>query len=234
MSTSWVKRRLRAHGFWPLPLPINNGYGPISRRAVRKFQAAKGLEVDGVVGPQTTAALKAEPLPRRGERARAVAFAASKIGVVEHPAGSNKGPGQDGITAMQNASIGFDGQPWCQCFVSYALEVATKGRLKASTYGGYTVSVVQWAKRRERRLSTCSLMTAKPGDWCYFNFKPGGDPVEHVGMFLSYDARTHTVTCIEGNTSSGDSGSQDNGGGCFKRTRSANVVPVIVRVPYRD
>jgi hypothetical protein len=227
-----MKQRLRRHGLWKRVWPLNQGFGRITEDQVRKFQARSGLTVDGQVGPQTWAALNAAPV--RGERARAVAWALGKVGVVEQPAGSNKGPGKDGISAMQNASIGFDGQPWCQCMASYSAQVGTRGRLKAAWYGGYTVSVVNMARNGQRGLAIVSLKDARPGDWVFFNFNPGGDPVEHVGIFLSYDKANGTVTCVEGNTSSGSGGSQDNGGGCFKRTRSASLVPAVVRVPFHN
>jgi peptidoglycan hydrolase-like protein with peptidoglycan-binding domain len=40
-----------------LGVPVDGEYGPITRRAVKRFQARNGLVVDGIVGPQTLAAL---------------------------------------------------------------------------------------------------------------------------------------------------------------------------------
>ena len=40
-----------------LGVPVDGEYGPITRRAVKRFQASHGLVVDGIVGPQTLAAL---------------------------------------------------------------------------------------------------------------------------------------------------------------------------------
>jgi peptidoglycan hydrolase-like protein with peptidoglycan-binding domain len=54
-----VQRLLVAHGFSP---GVQDGvYGPKAVAAVQAFQRARGLTVDGQVGPQTLSALKARP-----------------------------------------------------------------------------------------------------------------------------------------------------------------------------
>ena len=50
-----IQRRLVALGFGPID--VDGVFGPQTDAAVRKLQQAKGLTVDGVVGPQTRAAL---------------------------------------------------------------------------------------------------------------------------------------------------------------------------------
>ena len=57
---------------------------------------------------------------------------------------------------------------------------------------------------------------------------PGGshDPVHHVAIYAG-----NGVT-IEGNTSSGNAGSQDNGGGVFRRKRPASVIVGCARPRY--
>jgi len=51
-----LQRELRRDGFGPGP--IDGRYGPLTERAVRRFQAAHGLSVDGVAGPHTLGELK--------------------------------------------------------------------------------------------------------------------------------------------------------------------------------
>jgi peptidoglycan hydrolase-like protein with peptidoglycan-binding domain len=50
-----LQRRLAGLGF--APGPIDGRYGPLTERAVQRFQAAHGLRVDGIAGPSTLAAL---------------------------------------------------------------------------------------------------------------------------------------------------------------------------------
>jgi hypothetical protein len=232
MTPSAIKRRLSAHGFWPKGWPLNNGMGPLTRAQIKKFQRAHGLEPSGIVGPKTTKALNA-PNTRKapGERARAVNWAKSRIGVVEHPAGSNQGPL---ITQWQELS-GYPGGgvAWCQCFVNASAYVGSRKRIKPNWFAGYTPSVVEMADRGEHGLKRIKLEDARPGDWLYFNW-PGGDFVDHVGLFMHRDG--DSVHTIEGNTSSGNdtSGSQSNGGGVFARVRDRSLIAAVVRPPFKS
>lgn len=54
----WVQERLNVHGY---KVDTDGKYGPFSEKAVLAFQLAKGLTVDGVVGPITWAALAKDP-----------------------------------------------------------------------------------------------------------------------------------------------------------------------------
>ncbi|MGN0745166.1 MAG: peptidoglycan-binding protein [Aristaeellaceae bacterium] len=52
-----LQRRLQACGF---PLAADGLFGPVTREAVRSYQAQRGLTVDGIAGPLTWAALDKE------------------------------------------------------------------------------------------------------------------------------------------------------------------------------
>jgi peptidoglycan hydrolase-like protein with peptidoglycan-binding domain/DNA invertase Pin-like site-specific DNA recombinase len=55
-----LQRRLRAVSVDPGP--VDGRFGPLTEAAVRRFQSARGLVVDGIVGPRTVPALRA-PVP---------------------------------------------------------------------------------------------------------------------------------------------------------------------------
>lgn len=55
-----LQSRLTALGM--APGPIDGIFGPLTEAAVRRFQASRGLTVDGIVGPATFVALQAAPV----------------------------------------------------------------------------------------------------------------------------------------------------------------------------
>lgn len=70
-----LQRRLAGEGF--APGPIDGRYGPRTRRAVMRFQAAHRLRVDGVVGPVTLARLRVTAPTATGRRRVSLRRAAS-------------------------------------------------------------------------------------------------------------------------------------------------------------
>lgn len=58
---SELQQLLKNHGFWTHPT-ITQNFGPVTNTAVKSFQKAKGLVVDGIVGPKTWSVLSTQPL----------------------------------------------------------------------------------------------------------------------------------------------------------------------------
>lgn len=166
------------------------------------------------------------PLAEGGGAAAALAYARKHIGVTESPSGSNWG----GPIVGWIRAAGYDSPvPWCGCFVNACVIAA--GVASGAGWIGYTPSIVNRAKAGTDGWSWHA--DGKPGDLALFD-TPGGDIAVHVGLVEKADGGG-TYQTIEGNTSSGSTGSQANGGGVFRRHRSTAGIFRIVgfaRPPY--
>lgn len=143
---------------------------------------------------------------------------AHKVGEV--PPGSNRGP----LVDKWNLASGVAPGPaayWCQAFANAVL-VAGGG---AQIHSGYTPAVVEWAREGKYGLKLVGsrYSDARPGDFVYFKF-PGTshDFCDHVGVKLA------TPGTVEGNTSPGRGGSQNNGG--VVAIHGAERIPYTVAV----
>lgn len=150
--------------------------------------------------------------PGKGAQA-ALDFARKHIGVTEHPPNSNWGhPVQDWIRLAGYTSP----VPYCGCFVNACCMAG--GIPSGAGWIGYTPAIVAHAKNGAGGWSWHGPSEGKPGDLPLFD-TPGGDAAIHVGV-CEKKINPTTYGTIEGNTSSGSSGSQDQGGGVFRKTRS--------------
>lgn len=116
--------------------------------------------------------------------------------------------------------------PWCAMFASWVLDQA-----------GMTVPGMPTASCTALRNACASAgmivpkMSAQPGDIVIFDWPGSNDGAnDHVG-FVELNRSTYIQT-IEGNTSSGASGSQGNGGMVARRTRDWSVVQDVIRPAY--
>lgn len=168
-----------------------------------------------------------QPAAAAGPEA-ACKWALEQVGTTENPPGSNWGGRiEDWIRATGYTSP----VPWCGCFVNAALIRA--GLPTGSGWIGFTPAIVARARAGTGGWSWHGPESGRRGDLALFD-TPGGDPAVHVGLVLArLDASTYDT--VEGNTSSGSGGSQDNGGGVFKRRRSTGGTFRIIgfaRPPY--
>jgi len=224
-----VQNRLAALGLSPGPLDAM--YGPTTAAAVKDFQVARGLEADGIVGPQTLAALKAAtdagapaPIerPHSSIGREALIEAAKYIGLKEDPPGSNR--------TRFGVWFGVDGVAWCNIFVSYCFQVgagyticdgfkgagvrAGKGCAYVPTTEAWLRATGMWVGRTE----------PQPGDVAVFNWD-GGVP-DHIGI-VEQNLGNGQFQTIEGNTAVGN---DSNGGEVMRRQRSILQVDGFGRI----
>lgn len=116
-----------------------------------------------------------------------------------------------------------NGVPYCAMFVSWVLAQAKQAC--AGFPGAYCPTMLQAARRAGLAVA---YKDARPGDIVFFDWD--GGETDHVGI-VELNKGSYYQT-IEGNTSSGTSGSQGNGGVVARRTRALSVVCGVVRPPY--
>lgn len=153
---------------------------------------------------------------------KALTEARKYIGKTEQPYNSNTAPWGLSAWIRQFLGLGY-GVPWCGIFVGHCLKTAgvpVTGRVAA-------VALIHDDARAGRNgfEKLVPLSDAKPGDAVGLFGKS-----THVGLIEK--VVPGGVQTIEGNTSSGNAGSQSNGGGCYRRSRPASAVVYVARPRY--
>lgn len=153
---------------------------------------------------------------------KAVAYLMSVVGRTEH---NNRASWLD-AWARKYVGSWMLGQPWCglACIVAYSQAGKSLPKDTVST-----VAILNRA-RAGNFYQAVSPGNARPGDLVVFNF-PGGAPAEHVGLARG-PAKNGVIPTVEGNTSPGSGGSQDNGGGIYARTRPVGLIAVVARPKF--
>lgn len=125
--------------------------------------------------------------------------------------------------------FGWNGVSWCALFVSYVLEFSKNpmlyhlkdksGKLRAGCYERCAI-YCPTIEQHFKELGKLRLTDPKPNDIVLFCWDKVNSPeADHIGFVESYDPQTGYLTTIEGNTSSGLHGSQDNGDGVYRKKR---------------
>jgi hypothetical protein len=221
-----LQARLNDLGFGKLV--VDGDFGEGTQNAVFHFQArnstpdGKPLPIDGEVGASTWAALfgpgavfSTQALdPAAPMRNLVIDIAASQIGVVEQPRGSNRGPEVDVYIRTAGLDPTQDSFPWCVCFLYWVFEQAAKLKTKDNPLPKTAGVIALWNQARHTeaqvvRKSEVTGQTVKPG--MIFALDLGGGK-GHAGLVI--DVHGDHIITIEGNTNPG--GSSD-GFGVFRR-----------------
>lgn len=164
---------------------------------------------------------------RKGGAEKAIKWAKAQIGRTESPAGSNTGPFP--VSACQEFTIGYAGVPWCGCFTCYAAVHEGGAKTSSKSRWAYVPYIVADANSRSNGFTAVSQSECRAGDLICFNFD--GGVADHVELAIG-PIRGGLTDCVGGNTSAGTSGSQDNGGGVFRRQRPVSQIACIARPDY--
>jgi len=161
---------------------------------------------------------------KRTSRQKAVRYAAGFIGLTEKPPGSNRHPGT--IIDRCQQRFGMLGVPWCGCFAG---DVLVTAGVKGVTSRVASVALIEQDARAHRapfRGWTTDPSQVRRGDLCVV-----GGPGVHVELVQEALDGGGSIN-IGGNTSPGSAGSQANGGGVWRRHRSASEVYGWALVDY--
>lgn len=151
-------------------------------------------------------------------------LARAELGTTEDPPGSN--------LTKYGFWYGVDGVPWCVIFLCWLFNQA--GERMAFFGGGRTAScstLLRWYLEQGLMYSAAEV---QPGDIVILNFHGTQDP-EHCGLVIPrYSGDGDWVRTIEGNTSPGLEGSQDNGGSVAMKLRYPSQIVAVCRPQYKE
>ena len=143
MNTRQIQQALKDKGFDPGP--IDGVRGRLTIRATMDFQRANGLEVDGIVGPVTSAKLFGEGAPSREGPVTArepwMIEGLRLVGIKEDTS-SRSNPLIIGWGNSLRIAYGNDEIPWCGLFVAHC----TGSQLPAEPLPNNPLGARNWAK----------------------------------------------------------------------------------------
>lgn len=154
---------------------------------------------------------------------KVLATAAAEVGTMESPANSNNVKYN---TWYYGRAVSGARYPWCAVWVWWVL--AQCGGSKLLNGGKKTAScsvLADYAKKKGLWVTG----NYQPGDLVFMNFS-NTTATQHIGIVEK--AKDGYVYTIEGNTSSGDTGSQSNGGMVAKRQRALKYIVGGYRPKY--
>lgn len=160
-----------------------------------------------------------------------IGVARDELGYTEQPKDSNN--------TKYGQVYGLQGQPWCMIFLWWLFREA--GLSKLFFDGQKTAScgmLLKWAKNNGMTVEPEDI---QPGDIVILNFS-GTQDTQHCGLVvddlhkvctnMAGTTFVHIFKTIEGNTTPGEEGSQDNGGSVALKTRYTRQVVGVIRPKY--
>jgi hypothetical protein len=199
-AVSRLQSELNEHGF---DLKVDGDFGPKTLKAVKDFQASKGLTVDGIVGPVTW---KAVLQPIDGPNPGPVMDKLAKIAKKRALGHYKESDGTYNYFRERFIPIlGSQNWPWCAAFVHKCLEEACGRSLPLTPVTGpasYALceSWQKWAQQKGYWHNAPGFNPPKGAiilfDWSAATY-PDQDWEDHIGVFLYKEGNAYV--CAEGN-----------------------------------
>lgn len=223
-------------------LDVDGEYGKLTAAAVRAVGFELGATLDAlnrgcgpalqqlIINPRTQTPAQAKRAAARLKDATSVegrvdaslAWLLSKVGTVESPPTSNKGPEID----VWERETGVYATAWCGCIQAFSLRhfgkvpvlddtrycPAVEAHAEAGT-GGWE----EWVP-----FTGASSVPADIKRWCLLFDWAGDGEADHIERGVAREAAT-LIKTVGGNTSDGDKGSPNEGGGVFINHRWASI-----------
>lgn len=161
---------------------------------------------------------------------KVIETARAELGYTESPPGSNR--------TKYGEAFGWDGVPWCVVFLWWCFREAGE---RAAFYGGAkTASCGTLLRWYQAQGQTVPASEVQAGDIVILNFS-GTKDTQHCGLVIDVSpvicpatgAPSYIIT-IEGNTSPGLEGSQDNGGCVALKQRAYRHIMAVCRPMYKE
>ena len=160
-------------------------------------------------------------------------FAEIEIGTLEQPAGSNIVKYNDWYYPAFSPNgkthpyfVNPKPYSWCGTFCSYIYFFAGFPMPTIDTnIGVHYVPTLQTMAKAKKWTTDTPLM----GDLVLFDWEKDG-VANHIGIFYEWIEKGISFSCIEGNTSSSEKGSQSNGDGVYKKKRFVSSVIQFVNL----
>ncbi|WP_295531425.1 TIGR02594 family protein [Novosphingobium sp. Chol11] len=193
MTIREIQEALAGAGY--LPGPIDGAWGRQTAAAVRAFQKDRQLTVDGVVGPQTLAALNALTAgvsPAASTRAPLVWLAEAKrlLGTTEKPGAENNPTIINWAEGIGEAMYNADDIPWCGLFVGHCIGAT----LPQEALPSNVLRARAWERFGHPIAPTL-------GSVMVFWRRKESSGLGHVGFYVGQDDASNTYCILGGNQS---------------------------------